>query len=1117
MTIRNPSLNYTINPNFRSNNPVVTSPPTLNPHRPVVTTLPSVSPLLSQINPEAQPRIDAYRRAAIEAYQSSAEIGKKTESIRHLIYDLDNLNIDNKIFVESLKQHIGMGFFKKVCEEIAFGIAGNRSAQTGEELLKRNFRDILRIKDYNGRSLLHQIEAYYSYQQENYRGIGELNSLGEILEKRADLTQKIDRLPGLLITKWIEEAAKLKLQAIKALESLPGSAKGAVCTKIYELDGAGQRENDYGYKTALEGIQKLLLHKGACPIKDGIAACSQNATKAPTLTTTYLHAESIQPSDSKATMLEIKKLYELADLKHFLNDPFKYNDFLVAKYLRLSPDVKKLIDESIWLACHKPSELGFSENLVSRNVKILRKVKNQKNEDIISQLIVHQQEKIKGQRRLSEAESFITATTGKTPHPHQLLNLFNDLSDKAKEDLRTRVWKRDGGEHNPEVCGYKDFFGNGKWGLYGTRKIEHDPHTLFLGSPFPVLLAYFNDLKEKLNKADSELLQALEAAKALPWDPIDASTSKLEREQDLIRYLPPHLKVAYVTPELKGGPSIGGLGPALDGIIQAFGVDDARVVMPLYRKASQDPNASGPIPNNIFQSLRPKQKYEVEVDGITHRVYKTKVNGIKCYFIDDPELLWIPPKEDGCSGNFYEGNDLYVRRRWIVFQSAAAELVYKFSKKNNNPVQLVHAHDAQTGLIPKFLAARHPEEWERGETPATMFTFHNNQEPMVYNTEETMQVLEQHGLPKIGVNSLMEALKDADMVTTVSENYGKEAQTGTFGNGMQDAVKKAALENKFAAFPNGNNNDWNPTKNEQLRFWKPVLDVNRTQPTIDLRFGPNSPDLADKIKMNQQEFCAYLKGLPYDDPAYADLDPEKPIATYLGRYDWSQKGIDKLFMIMEETLKNGCQFICIGTEPGHHDARKALERMKQYAKDLGKKGVLILEDRKDKEGKYKYQGVFGSLLRAATSMPIFPSKYEPCGLVQGEFNRFGKKVIATRTGGFIDTLKTEGPDANAYLFKRCSDWESAEQDREIIETLKVALADAQAMQQALYHGDASAQKPYIDSMRAIMRNALRSTWEQTPDGSLSPILRLYLVMAKAFKRRTERSHIDIGDLKTLKV
>lgn len=1092
----NHGLNFTINPCFTRSGLSLTPPPSLSSNRNsgVDPNIPIPS-ALTQVGIETQVRINAYRTSASEAYLSADEIGKKLASFNHFIRDLENPNIRNDIFVQSFKQHVGSSLFKKVCEEVAEALTGDRNSETGERLLNENFRAILRIKNYDGQSLLDQIASFYAYQLENYRGMGELNHLGEILEKYHDILQRAGMLPINFGARLLEDAAKLKLDAIKAFQNLPNSAKGAICKRIYELDGGGEKERDYGYNQVIGDIQKLFSHQGVCPIKDAILTCTGNATRSPAFLVSYLHNEEIQSEDSKATVQEIRKLYQLEDLKHFLQDSYKNNDFLVEKYRNLDPEISLLINKSIWLACYQPLELGFSEKTVSKHVRFLLDIKNQQGADIISQLIAHQQEKIKGLRLVGQTESFIMNSSNKSPS--QVLELFNRLDEKIKNDLRERVWRRDGGEQNPEICGWREFFG--RWGLYGTRKIEAEPNTLFLGG---VILASLSSLKAKIGQADSDLLHDLEMGKAFPEGPIDVSSSRLEKEPDLINNLPPNLKVAFVTAEFAGVASLGGLGSAVEGMARGFSPKNSRVIMPLYK--------GGPIPNHILQSLKPKPGYDVVVDGRKHKVFKATVNGIKCYFIEDPELFWIHPKYDGTAGNFYEGDPLTVKRRWAVFQSAASELVYKMSKKEN-PVQLVHVHDSQTALVPKFLAARHPDEWRRGETPATIFTFHNNQEPSVYEDDQSVEILKRHGLFQ-KVNSFIEALQDADVTTTVSETFAKEAQTSVFGNRMHHSVKRAAMEGRLFGIVNGNSNGWNPAKDVQLQNWKSVQGMKKGQ-TVDLRFGPNSPDLADKIKTSQLELSAYLKSLPYDDPAFADLDPEKPIVTYIGRYDWSQKGIDKLFLTMEETLKNGGQFVCVGVEPDHQ-ARAMLDKMKQYAREHGKKGVLILEDNKE-NGCFKYQGVFGSLLRAATSLPIFPSIYEPCGLVQGEFNRFGKKVIATRTGGFADTLRTEGPDANGYLFKRCNVWYSAEQDKEIVDTLKKALAEAREMQQALYYGDPSSQKPYIDSMRTIMRNALNSSWEKTPDGSLSPIRRLDLAMAKAFELRKRRGQL-IANLKTLK-
>lgn len=993
-------------------------------------------------------------------------------------------------------------------------MTGSRNAQTGERLLQDNFRNIVRVKDWFGRNLLEQVAAYYAYQNENFRGRASLCGLGEMLEKQADLltqTRKISFKEGAPL---LTEAGILKAKAIDAFKSLPDPAKRAVCKIIWELDGGGDKGNDYGYHTIVADIEKLLSHKNTCPIKDALRICGENLTKEPTIQASYLNTENIRPNDSRATVQEIKKVYELEDLKRFINDSDKNNDFLVEKYLNLNPEMGALLNRAIWIASYKPHALGdFSKNHVCRDVRVLSYMKNQQDVDILSQLISHQQEKIKAQRLITEIETFVLDATKKISGG-EILTLFNALSDTAKEYMRGRVWKRDGGNKNPH------FGGPG----YGTRTIEKDPYTLYVGnSDAPINV---NAIIAEIKNADSILLQDLEAHKVIPEDPIDVSSSTLQRDPNLKDWLPKNLRVTHVTAELSGVATIGGLASAVEGMVRAFGTKDARVVMPLYR--------GSPISNEIFKSLKPKPEYNVTVNRETHRVFKADVKGIKVYFIDDPALFYVPPKpKDGTAGNFYHGNPndddhtkfMTVKRRWAVFPSAAAEVVNKFYNKKN-PFQLVHCHDAQTALVPKFLAMRprhvdHPPYygWRRGETPATVFTFHNVNDPNCYDNPEACEILKQHGLPGTSINPIVEGLDVADVSNTVSNEYSKNVQTKTYGNGMDPAFKKAGLDDRFFGIVNGNSNGWDPTQDEQLRTWVSVQ--GPTQGTVpDLRYGPDSPDLAEKIKTIQRELCAYLKSLPRDDDAYADLDPEKPIELYVGRFDWNQKGVDKFKMIMEETLKNGGQFVCVGVEAGEpgSPSYEMLKDLKNFAKAHNNKGILVLEDSRV-NGRLKYQqNKFGSLLRAACALAIFPSFFEPCGLVQGELMKYGKKVIATKTGGFVDTIKTEGPDANGYLFNRHENWWFNEaQDKDIRDTIRIALKYANDMQYALYHRDANAQKPYLDLMRTTMRNELNSTWEKTYDGSLSPIGNYYLLYAKAFQNRKQHRGLLDANLKTYKV
>lgn len=1077
---------------------------------PVVSTFgaqPSSTPALFRQEP-SNPLIELSRSASSQAMQSAVAIGKNIDGLRNYIETFKNNltepTISDQVFIDTLKLKVGMPTYNLICEEVASAIHGERNGSVGEKILLLNFRSILLLRDSEGRTPLDQVYDHLCNQREIYRAIGELYNLRATLLSLKECNERSHRV-GPHYQDFLT-SSELKARAIGEFKSLPPKAIGMLCNRIWELDSRPPHNPHYGYETVLGDVEKLLAHAGTSPIQDCIPLLETESRLPCQLTTSRTLKVEMRASDKASTIQDIQNLYALQDLKAFLEDGSKNNDFLVAKYRRMPGDLKDLLNNLIWLANYQPQELGFGERFITDNMRILLKIQNQDHVDIVSQLISHYEGKIQAQRLNDEIDAFIRSAGEVSERPGLILEKFKALSPKAQDDLRYRVWYNHGGHSNPHFGGWN----------YGGKTIESDARCLFRGAPHSIIWNYSLELQKKVKEGDAVLKDDFKRSKTLPPAPIDVSTKSLEREEGLVGNLPKNLRVAFVTAEMGGVASIGGLGSALDGMVRGFSAEDSRVIMPLYR--------NGPIRDELISQMR-ETDHKIEVEGRKIKIMKAKVNGVRCYFVDDPELFWIPKKHDGTSGNFYEGGYHHNKRRWAVFQKAAAELSYQMSKKEK-PVELVHVHDAQTALVPKIIQKSHPEEWAQGRTPATVFTYHNTAEPNTYY-DDTTQYLADIGLPKRSMNSFIEALDDADAVTTVSETFGKETQTTNpdFANGMHSFVHTAAGKGKLFGIVNGNSNGWNPARDAQLQSWKSVLPETKDG-IIDLRYGPELSDqqLGEKTKLIQRELCAYLKQLDPSNPAYADLDPEKPIVMYLGRYDTKQKGINKLPMIMEETLRNGGQFVCIGTEPDS-DAKRILEEMRRVGKaKFGGKGFLVLEDNKV-GGRFVYQGVFGSMLRAACTLPIFPSRYEPCGLVQGEFNRFGKTVIATRTGGFPDTLKTEGHHANGYLFDRKDKWNAdeqdllkatAEQDDAIRKTLGVALEDAKRKQIDLYHGNLEDYAPHMQQTRTIMRDAHNSTWEKTPDGSLSAIRKLELVYAKAFQQRRHRGRIN-ADLKTVKV
>ncbi len=1036
-----------------------TSTPPSTPSSPIVP-LPSYSHTPVPSTPQTQ----AAHKREEQAHAKADEFAKKTKNLESFIRELTEIPLIANA-IPRLQQLLGEDEYTQICKQVALILNKSENKNEGEEYLKKNYKILLSLKDENGYNIFEKSIRELSKKAQLQNAVGSLYQMQKLLTQAQSCNgpQKI----------------ALESQAKAVFESLDNTLKAELCGRLWVLDGAPEGIADYGYKQAIENMQKLIAYKDTHPLDEAIQSTLFSISKPIDFKASYLNSITIELNDSKDAIQIIQDLNQLEDLRKLLLDSTKNPDFLREKVSALKPSLRDLIFKLIWIASYKPSELGYSDRIVWENVRsLVTTFKDTNGNDLLSRLMTHQRELLKAQRRIDELNFY------------QLGKLsFVTLTPETQEMLKFKLWCEDG---------RKDEHG------YADRKISENPNCIFNQGIFAMCLS---DLQNKVKTATDMMLKDFDNKFTLPNGPIDVNSDHLFSEPGL--NLPAHARVAVLTAEFAGVASVGGLAPAVEGMVRGFDLK-TRVIMPLY----YDTNGKGPIPKKLLDTKKEKPEYAAEHNGQICKVFKVYVNGIRVYLIDHPDLFRIPAKADGTAGNLYTSDWNHgwehPRRRFAVFQSLGEQVLSRMSgivelrgnkQKKRNPINIAHYQDPQMGLGPKLMRHRHPGE----ETPATVFTFHNNQtRDNAYDQDESAAILAEIGLPNRKMNPFIEALSDAEMVTTVSHTFASEAQEEILGNGVQHAVKTAAFQGKLVSILNGCNNSCDPSQDEQLKNHQ----LNGKK--IDLSYGPDTPNLAQIITTAQYELCDHLKTRL--DEAYAKLNPRLPIVAFWGRFDSSQKGIDKLPLIMDEVLANGGQFVCIGIEPDE-EARKILNIMKQRAHERGKEGVLILEDNRDENGKLKYQGVFGSLLRTAMAFPIVPSKYEPFGFIPPEANRHGKKVIATQTGGMNDMVKTEGPNANGYLFKRYPDWHSSQQNEAIKSTIRIALKEAKDMTDALHNGPNDKREHYINQMRRIMRHAMNWTWEKTPDGSPHAIDRLERVYAKALINRKKRGHIPIDKLK----
>ncbi len=1018
--------------------------------------------------------------ASVEFNAKAEAVGRIHAKFRVLLNAFQNPSIQNPVLLEHLKRTAS----KELLSELKKNLAMIHT-EKADSIFEINPRVILQIKDQNGRNLLEKYQDHLSKKLENLRDARTLNYIQHLVMEIESTSSPSDKKK--LMIELNAEFAKLSLKSRENIVQFLAKHLGGPPNAILNL---------------IKVRPQILVqcHSKSNALDHRIKKCELNAHLSFHFLGAYQLAEGIVYGDSSETARDVQKIHQLQGFYLQLLKPASEGQKKVIskRFAQLDPEIKTALGRALWVACYQPEMPCFADHLIRENPYLILDCKSKDGRDVIVQLMDHYKSRMTLDRFIPLFDQF-KAQFHETEGKEALLAAFNDLPDFAKSDLCELLWLEKGGRKERNF----GYFG------YGGSQIKKNPALLKQGKPC-ILDQYSELLKQRVTFNILLGVNRYQEEMTLPNGPVDTGIAQIA-DLELQKEIPEGMRIAMVAAEFAGVINMGGLAPAVEGMARAYGVGKTRIILPKYDVI------------NPAIELVEMPKYQVELNDTVYKVFKAKVNGFKCYFIED-EVFNVGKDEKGKPNNIYIGGkksknpDAEEKRRWAHFMSHAADLAYQFSKKEKNPVELVHVHDAQTALIPKIMKARHFEEWKEGLTPATVFTFHNNNSPLHYNYHEAQECLREIGLPYASLSSLVEGLEHADMNTTVSETFAQETQGEIHGKGMQRYVRINGFKGKLVGIVNGNTNGWNPQTDPQLKNWTAI-----DGKVLDLTYGPEDKDLPQKIQMIRQQLAEYLKfhGL-------ADIDPKKPIFFYVGRYDAYQKGIDKLPFIMNEALECGAQFICIGLEPDER-ADAALQQMEEFAKSTNNQGVCIIRDYKRPDGRLHWQqgnksledvsGVqgFGSVLRAAIDIGIFPSIFEPCGLVQGELHRMGVETAATATGGFVDTIFTDGPNRNGFLFERMPNWYSKEQDHAIAETIREATVKTTERLEALYSGDPADAEKSVEQKRKIMRNAANSSWESTFDGSLSPIERIKRAYGKGMRHRIELRGVIPMDLYGLKL
>lgn len=1015
---------------------------------------------------------------SIDYHAKARECEKLLKKLKAFFRDLQDPTISSELLSNRLKKNAP----KDLIEELKKSLKLFHGKNAGE-LLENNPRILLQIKNCQGKGVM---EAYLQRLNTlcfHYRDLGILYYIQHILfEDKSTPSEKQRQDDCKEVARELNKLSEhLRSKMVKSLQ------KQQSCP---ERDAIWQLLNRPELLTQKD-TKKSCLEKR-------IAQCESASSRPFRFSAAYHFADGVRDGDTREAAYAILNTHQLQAFHLLLSEPPSAinKQTLFELFSQMNPELKTALGRALWIACYQPDVPLFSDQMIQGNPYLLLECKDEGGRNIIVQLMDHYKAQATLERFIPVYDSFKEWVLN-TDDEEELLRAFNQLPTFAQHQLHRLTCSQ---EEN--AC------------------IPNNPAILKQGSP-NLLEQYADILKKQREFSITSGIDIYQNEMTLPNEPIDCSPSYQLADPNLAMELPADLQVAMVTAELRDVISMGGLAPAVDGMARAYGAEKVRIILPKYD-----------VINPSIQ-LKRKNKYDVQLNGKIHAVFKANVNGLRCFFIED-ELFNVGRNPEGRPNNIYAyeekrreksasvddgvtktetaqvNADAILKRRWTHLWSHAAELIMHFSKKQKQPVRLVHLHDAQAGGVIPVLNNRYVDEWKHGITPATVFTYHNNCSPLEYTYPEAQECLREIGLSDAPMYAFVRALEDSDMNTTVSTNFGFETQTPLFGKAMERYVRINAFKRKLVGIVNGNSNGWDPRIDSQLKNWK-TLDGQ----SLDLTYGPDDADLPGKMHLIRQQLAEYL-----DFYKLGKIDPTKPIFLYVGRYDSSQKGIDKLPLIMKEAIANGAQMICIGTDPDEK-ADQFLKEMEEYAVSIGNQGAIVIRDFKRPDGRLHWQhgnkspednsGVtgIGSLLRAASDFGIFPSLFEPCGLVQGEMHRMGIETIATATGGFVDTIFTDGPHRNGLLFERKREWYSQEQDEIIEQTVSIAALQAKEKLEVLYGSDEQAANASVQQKRMIMRNAALSTWTSTFDGTPSPIEWIKRAYAKALYHVANRGIIPL--------
>ena len=422
-------------------------------------------------------------------------------------------------------------------------------------------------------------------------------------------------------------------------------------------------------------------------------------------------------------------------------------------------------------------------------------------------------------------------------------------------------------------------------------------------------------------------------------------------EQKAEEYTTPRRSVAFIGSECYPFVKTGGLGDVMYALPKALVKQncDVKVILPRYKC----------IPWEYQQKMVYKGAFEMDLcaDGRSFYVGVMEYvwDGVVYDFIDNEEFFgWGDPYTDLVQD---------IPKFCYFAKAALAALNYMDWIPN-----IIHCHDWQAALVPVYL--RTMFDSTKLASAKTVLTIHNLKFQGIYNIPT---IRYWSGLPDYVFNkdALKTGYEDANMfkggltytniITTVSQTYAYEIQTGYYGETLDAHLRYHS--GKLRGIVNGIDCDiWNSGTDDRLHVNYDIANV------------------LEKKKENKRKLQEEL-GLAQDG--------HKFVIGLISRLT-DQKGLDLLNAILPQIMDEHTQVVVLGT------GDRVYEDSFRYYESAYKGNVC---------SSIMYDETRAHRIYAGADALLVPSRFEPCGLTQLIAMHYGTIPIVRETGGLKDTVE----------------------------------------------------------------------------------------------------------------